>query len=132
MRFKRRGHYGQAAMQMDAAPVLSIIFLLLIFILLIAGVMGLPGIKVNLPGLITSAAFKSRNLEIVINKEGAILYKAGEISLEQFKRTLLQLPLSQTAVLIKADKDVSLLKLMRVWQVCQELGLEQVNIASAE
>ncbi len=127
---ERRLQYEQGLKQLDIAPLVNIIFLLLIFILLIVVFMGLPGIKVNLPGLITSTILKNQNLEIVINKEGLILYKGNQTSPEQLRRLLVQLPLSKTAVLIKADKAVSLSSVMQVWQICQELGLQQVNIAT--
>jgi biopolymer transport protein ExbD len=132
MRFKRHLNYEQGLRQLDIVPLVNIMLLLLIFILIILGFMGLPGIKVNLPGLMTSTALKSQNLEIVINREGAISYKAQQISLEQLKKLLLQLPLAKTAVLIKADKAVPLNSVMQVWQVCQELGLPLVNIATTK
>ena len=127
---ERRLLYEQGLKQLDIAPLVNIIFLLLIFILLSVVFMGLPGIKVSLPGLITSTILKNQNLEIVINREGLILYKGNQTSPEQLRRLLVQLPLSKTAVLIKADKAVSLASVMQVWQICQELGLPQVNIAT--
>jgi biopolymer transport protein ExbD len=132
MRFKRHLNYEQGLRQLDIVPLVNIMLLLLIFILLILGFMGLPGIKVNLPGLAASADIRSQNLEIVINKEGGILYKAQQISLGQLRTLLAQLPLAKTAVLIKADKTVPLNSVMQVWQVCQELGLPQVNIATTK
>jgi biopolymer transport protein ExbD len=130
MRFKRRLLYEQGLKQMDIAPLINIIFLLLIFILLILGFTGLPGISVSLPGLATSANFRARNLEIVINKQGVTSYKGKEVSSQELRGLLVQLPLSKTAVLIKADKAVPLTSVMEVWKICQELGLQQVNIAT--
>lgn len=130
MRFKRRLHYEQGLKQMDIAPLINIIFLLLIFILLIVSFSGLPGVRVSLPGLATSASFRIRNLEIVVNKQGAIFYKGKEVSWEQLRSLLVQLPSSKTAVLIKADKAVTLTGVMQIWKICQELGIQQVNIAT--
>jgi biopolymer transport protein ExbD len=130
MHFKRRLLYEQGLKQMDIAPLINIIFLLLIFILLILGFTELPGISVGLPGLATSANFKARNLEIVIDKQGIVRYKGQEVSLSELRSLLVQLPLSKTAVLIKADKAVALTSVMELWKICQELGLQQVNIAT--
>ncbi len=130
MYFKRRLLYEQGLKQMDIAALMNIIFLLLIFILLMVGFAGLPGIRVSLPGLATSASFKARNLEIGVNDQGAVFYKGKEVSLDQLRGLLLQLPLAETAVLIKADKAAALTSVMQVWKVCQELGLPQVNIAT--
>jgi biopolymer transport protein ExbD len=130
MHFKRRLLYEQGLKQMDIAPLMNIIFLLLIFILLILGFTGLPGISVSLPGLVTSANFRARNLEIVVNKQDVILYKGKEVSSQELRGLLVQLPLSKTAVLIKADKAVPLTRVMEIWKICQELGLQQVNIAT--
>ena len=130
MHFKRRLDYEQGLKQIDIAPLINIIFLLLIFILLIAGFVGLPGIRISLPGLVTSSSFKNQNLEIVVNKQGAMLYKGKEVTSGQLRELLVRLPLSKTAVLIKADKEAALTGVMRVWKICQELGLEQVNIAT--
>jgi biopolymer transport protein ExbD len=130
MRFKRRLLYEQGLKQMDIAPLINIIFLLLIFILLILGFTGLPGISVSFPALTTSANFRARNLEIVVNKQGAILYKGKEVSFAELRGLLVLLPLSKTAVLIKADKGVALTSVMEIWRICQELGMQQVNIAT--
>ena len=130
MHFKRRLDYEQGLKQIDIAPLINIVFLLLIFILLIVVLVGLPGIRVSLPGLVTSTSLKNQNLEIVVNKQGLILYKGKEVSSQQLRELLLRLPLSKTAILIKADKTVTLTDVMRVWKICQELGLEQVNIAT--
>lgn len=130
MYFKRRLDYEQGLKQIDIAPLVNIFFLLLIFILLIAGFVGLPGIRVSLPGLVTSSSQKNQNLEIVVNKQGLILYKGKEFSSQQLRELLLRLPLSKTSVLIKADKAAALTGVMQVWKICQELGLEQVNIAT--
>ncbi len=130
MRFKRRLEYEQGLRQLDITPLMNIIFLLLIFILLTLGFTGLPGVKVSLPGLITGSNLKNRNLEIVINKESMILYEGERISLEELKRMFVQLPVSKMAVIIKAHKAVPLVSVMQVWQVCQEMGLQQVNIAT--
>jgi len=132
MHFKRRLDYEQGLKQIDIAPLINIVFLLLIFILLIVVLVGLPGIRVSLPGLVTSTSLKNQNLEIVVNKQGLILYKGKEVSSQQLRELLLRLPLSKTAILIKADKTVTLTDVMRVWKICQELGLEQVNIATTK
>jgi biopolymer transport protein ExbD len=130
MHFKRRLLYEQGLKQIDIVPLINIIFLLVIFILLIVVFVGLPGIRISLPGLVTSASLKNQNLEIAVNKQGLILYKGKEVSSQQLRELLVRLPLSKTAVLIKADKAVTLTGVMQVWKICQELGLEQVNIAT--
>jgi len=132
MHFKRRLHYEQGLKQIDIAPLINIVFLLLIFILLIVVFVGLPGIRVSLPGLVTSSSFKNQNLEIVINKQGLTSYKGKEVTSQQLRELLVRLPLSKTTILIKADKAATLTGVMRVWKICQELGLEQVNIATTK
>lgn len=132
MHFKRRLHYEQGLKQIDIAPLINIVFLLLIFILLIVVLVGLPGIRVSLPGLVTSSSFKNQNLEIVINKQGLTSYKGKEVTSQQLRELLVRLPLSKTTILIKADKAATLTGVMRVWKICQELGLEQVNIATTK
>ena len=130
MHFKRRIQYEQGLKQLDIAPLINIIFLLLFFILLIVGFVGFPGIRVSLPGMVTSAAVQSRNIELFMNKEGVVFYRTKPVSLEQIKDLLAQLPAERTAVLIKADKAVPLARVMQLWQICKELGLQQVNIAA--
>ncbi len=131
MYLKRRAQYEQGLKQLDIVPLVNIVFLLLIFILLIVGFMGLPGIKINFPGLVTNSVLTSRNVEIVLNENGGILFQGKPILSAELKRMLTQFPMERTAVLIKADKSVSLANVMRVWQICQEVGLRQVNIAAA-
>jgi biopolymer transport protein ExbD len=132
MRFKRRLFYEQGLKQADIAPLVNIVFLLLLFILLIVGFAGLPGVRVSLPGLALNESFLAKTLEIVVNKDGAIFYQGKGVTSEKLKILLDQFPLSRTAVLIKADKEAALTSVMRVWKICQELGLRQVNIATTK
>ena len=130
MHFKRRIQYEQGLKQLDIAPLINIIFLLLIFILLIVGFVGLPGIRVSLPGMFTSSAVKNQNLELFMDKEGVVFYKAKPLSNVELRNLLAQLPANRIGVLIKADKGASLTSVMQVWQVCREQGIQQVNIAA--
>ncbi len=130
MRFKRQLNYEHGLGQLDIVPLVNVVFLLLIFVLVIVGFMGLPGVKVSLPGIITGSAFKTQNLEIVIDKGGSVFYGGRQISLSLLKGLILQLPASRTSVLIKADKDVPLAAVMQIWKICQDLGLREVNIAT--
>lgn len=128
MRFKRHVEFKKG--QLDIAPLIDVVFLLLIFFMLTSSFIFQPGIKINLPKAVTSEVIQERNLVITINAKNVIYLSNRPVTLKQLKVQLQKAVKEDRPLLIKADRESSLGKVVQVWDLCREIGLTQINIAT--
>ena len=128
MRFTR--HLELEKGRLDIAPLIDVIFLLLIFFMLTSSFILQPGIKVNLPDAITSKAIPKDNLEILITDKNHIYVQDARVTLDELRSRFRIASREKMPVLIKADKSASLGKVVDVWDLCREVGISNVNIAT--
>ena len=130
MRFKGRMELEHGLKQIDIAPLIDIVFQLLIFFMLTSSFVMQPGIKVNLPKAVTSEIVKYENIEILVSSEN-VTYLSGKVVTTQELTTLLkQAAKRNQTILIKADKHASLGRVVEIWDLARDLGLTQINIAT--
>jgi len=116
--------------QIDIAPLIDMVFLLLIFFMLTASFVLQPGIKVNLPKSVTADAVKNDFIEIIISAEN-VLYVNGKVTtLQELKMTLSQVAKRKQTILIKSDKRASLGRMVEIWDICREFRIENISIAT--
>ena len=130
MRFKRHVEFKKG--QLDIAPLIDVVFLLLIFFMLTSSYIFQPGIKINLPKAVTSEAIHEQNLIIAINDKDLIYLNNRLLTLKQLKSHLKNAATEDRPLLIKADRKASLGKVVQIWDMCRETGLTQINIATSE
>jgi len=130
MRFKRRSQLEHGLLQIDIAPMIDIVFQLLIFFMLTSSFVMQPGIKVNLPKAVASDAIDEQNIIIVLSPEGVIYLDEKAVSSRELEKFLLSDNNKNRPLLIKADKRTSLGRVVEVWDLCRQSGVERVNIAT--
>ncbi|MEW6075230.1 MAG: biopolymer transporter ExbD [Candidatus Omnitrophota bacterium] len=130
MRFKRHMELEHGLRQIDIAPLIDMIFQLLIFFMLTSSFIMQPGIKVNLPEAVTSEVVKYENLEIIVSGENVLYINGKVVTTKELKSMLTQLAKRKQGILIKADKRSSLGRVVEVWDLCRDLGIAQINIAT--
>jgi biopolymer transport protein ExbD len=128
VRFKKRVRVEAGLRQIDIAPLIDCIFLLLIFFMLTSSFIVMPGINVKLPKALTSEEVKVQTLTIVISSED-IIYLNGE------PKTLKEVDDfvkkgRYDSIFIKADRDASLGAVVGIWDVCKRAGIEKIGIAT--
>jgi len=128
LKFKR--HLKLDEDRLDVTPLIDVVFLLLIFFMLTSTFVLQPGIKVKLPKAITSEALKKENLVIVITAGGKIYLDNEIISPDELSARLEKAAQDERAVLIKADQKISLGRVVEVWDLCRDVGITQVSIAT--
>ena len=128
MKFRRQVEFERG--QLDIAPLIDVVFLLLIFFMLTSSYIFQPGIKINLPRAVTSEVIQEKNLVITIGAEGLIYLNQHLISLKQLKANLEKAAKEDRPLLIKADREASLGKVVQIWDLSREAGLGQINIAT--
>jgi len=116
--------------QIDIAPLIDMVFQLLIFFMLTSSFVIQPGIKVNLPKAVTSEVVKYESIEIVISAENVTYFNGNVVNNTELKNMLTQVSKRKQAILIKADKRASLGRVVEIWDSCRDLGIAQINIAT--
>ena len=130
MRFKR--HLELEKGRLDIAPLIDVIFLLLIFFMLTSGFILQPGIKVNLPGAVTGKTVPKNNIEVLITNKDQVHVNNKMVTTSELASRLRIAAKSDTPVLIRSDKFASMGKVVDVWDMCREAGISNVNIATVQ
>ncbi len=130
MRFKRSLELEHGLRPFDIAPLIDIVFQLLIFFMLTSSFIMQPGIKVNLPKAVTSDVLEEKNIIIVVSSEDVVYLNEKVFTIDELKSYISRKNLYSKPILIKADKRASLGRVVEVWDLCREMGIEQVNIAA--
>jgi len=128
MRFKTHVEFKKG--QLDIAPLIDVVFLLLIFFMLTSSYIFQPGIKINLPKAVTSEVIRKRDLVITVSAENLIYLNNRRISIKELKSHLEKAAGGDWPLLIKADRKTSLGKVVQIWDMSREAGLTQINIAT--
>jgi len=128
MRFKRHVQFEKG--QLDIAPLIDCVFLLLIFFLLTSNFIFQPGIKINLPKAVTSEVVQENTLVITVTSDNRFYLNEAPITFVELKKKLEQITDKRKPLLIKADRGVALGKVVGIWDFCRDIGITQVNIAT--
>ena len=130
MKFQRHFKIEHGLKSIDMAPLIDVIFQLLIFFMLTSSFTFQSGISVKLPKAITSDVVQEENLVVAITSENIIYLGESILTLEELKRELQKPSHQKRPILIKADRRSSLGRIVDVWDLCREIGIEQINIAT--
>lgn len=132
MRFKHHMELEHGLKQIDIAPLIDMVFQLLIFFMLTSSFVMQPGIKVNLPKAITSEVVKFENIEVVVSSENVTYLNGRIVTTQELKNQLVQVAKRKQPILIKADRRASLGRVVEIWDMCRDLGISQINIATSQ
>ncbi|PIU41313.1 MAG: hypothetical protein COS99_05985 [Candidatus Omnitrophica bacterium CG07_land_8_20_14_0_80_42_15] len=127
MKFRRR---FKPDMRIDAVPFINCIFLLLIFFILTPSYIASQAIKVNLPKAITSEVVQEKSMTVVVAKDNTVYLNERAVTPDELAERITIAAEEGSSVLIKADRDSSLGKIIEIWDLCREEGVNQVNIAT--
>lgn len=113
------------------APLLDMIFILLIFFVVSTTFSKLPGITINQPEGHTTDKIPPNNLIIGITKTGETIINKRNYSPKKLKETLRikKSALPNINILIMADKQVELQHVISVMDICKQVQIENIAIA---
>ena len=132
MRFKGRMELEHGLKQIDIAPLIDMVFQLLIFFMLTSSFVMQPGIKINLPKAVTSEVVKYENIEVIVSGENVIYLNGKVTTTQELEALLKQVAKREQPILIKADRRASLGRVVEIWDMCRDLGIKQINIATSQ
>jgi biopolymer transport protein ExbD len=130
MRFKRHVELEHGLRQIDIAPLIDMVFQLLIFFMLTSSFVMQPGIKVNLPKAVTSEVVKQQTIEIVVSSENVTYLNGKVVTSREIKAIFKLAAKRQQSILIKADRRASLGRVVEIWDMARDLGISQISIAT--
>lgn len=130
MKFKRYAKLEQGLQGLDIAPLIDVMFLLLIFFMLSSSFTFQSGINVKLPKAVTSDVIKEESFTITITSENVTYFNGKVTPLKELEKKLQPLKKNNSPLLIKADRRASVGRIVDVWDLCRNMGIEKLNIAT--
>jgi len=130
MQFKRNMKIENGLQQIDLAPLIDVIFLLLIFFMLSSSFTFQSGINVKLPKAVTSDTISNEGFTISITGENVVYCNGKVTTVKELEALLTESATKDTLVMIKADRRSSMGRIVDIWDLCRQLGLEKIHIAT--
>jgi biopolymer transport protein ExbD len=128
MRFKKNIEIEKG--KIDITPLIDVVLLLLIFFMLTSTFIVQPVIPVKLPKAVTGKSLQAKRIEIFVTSEDIIYFYGTPVTMLELKQKLSKLSADNTGVLIQSDKEASLGKVVQIWDVCRELNILQIDLAT--
>ena len=111
-------------------PLIDVMFNLLIFFMLTSNFLVQPGIRVNLPKAISSEVVRSEQLIVTLTGQDLIFLNDQPTTVQDLAPKIREAAQENKAVLLKADTNASLGRVVEIWDMCRESGVPQINIAT--
>ena len=129
MNFKERNR--DTSFSIDIAPLVDVVFLLLIFFMLSTTFEIKPGIKVNLPeGTTKEIKSEPKDIKIYITKKEEIYFNGKRVDLTKLKKELSKIRNKRKMIIIEADKFSYHGVVVSVMDVAKSLGFNNFAIAT--
>ncbi|HAV42474.1 TPA: biopolymer transporter ExbD [bacterium] len=129
MRFRKAERKGP---ELEIAPFIDVVFLLLIFFLLSSSFVIQPGIKIKLPQAATAESQSEKNIFILIDAKEKIYLNARQVEGRELK-TELERIISEggkKTAIIQADEKVQHGLVVGVMDTAKQVGIEKLAIAT--
>ncbi len=130
MRFKRHSKLERGLPRIDIAPMVGCLSLLFIFFMLASSFTFQPGINVKLPKAVTSDVIQDQNVLVTITGENVIYFNGTVITLKELSRKFQDSNYKTKPLLIRSDRRASVGRVVDVWDLCRNLGIERIHIAT--
>jgi len=130
MKLKRRVFLEKG--RLDIAPLIDVVFLLLVFFMLTSSFIFQPGIKINLPKALTSEVIQRENLIIIITEDNSLYINERKITRDELASRLKIAGKESKPILIKSDREAAVGKVVEIWDLCRAEGIQKINIATTQ
>lgn len=129
MEFERRRHNHA---HMNIAPLVDVVFLLLLFFMLTSHLMQEPAIKIKLPESKTAEAQKDTTKTVYISKDGDIFFMDKKVELKDLQIAIKGSlkDIEQGFVRIKADRESDVGILVSVIDEARLAGVKNYSIVT--
>ena len=111
-------------------PLIDCVFNLLLFFMLTSSYVVQPGIRINLPKALTSETIHDTSLVVTVTQDNLMMFNENAVTLEDLAVQFEKAAKDNVPLLIRADRNASLGKVVEIWDLCRDVGLTKVNIAT--
>lgn len=117
---------------LNIAPLIDVVFQLLIFFALSSQLVVHRGIKINLPTAMSAKTQNEQNIVIAISQENNLYLDKEQVSMDTLaeKLEIKLLILKKKAVVISADEKVDLGLAVKVMDIARQSGSEELSISA--
>jgi biopolymer transport protein ExbD len=131
---RRRGHLDQEADEADInlAPMLDIVFIMLIFFIVTTSFVREAGLEVNRPSAKTAQPRESANILIAIAPNGEIWIDKRPVDIRSVRAVVERLTAEnpEASVIIQGDREAQIGLLVAVMDQVRKGGVSNVSIAA--
>ena len=113
--------------EINVTPLVDVMLVLLI-IFMVAAPMLDQGIDVVLPHAATGQQRAASGLTITLTKAHVIYLGDEVVTLKELRQHLSGMP--QQPIQIKADRSAYVSRLVELWDVCRDVGFQEIHIAT--
>jgi biopolymer transport protein ExbD len=114
----------------DLVPLLNVIFLVVVFFLLVSVFAVSAPLKVKLPRAVTSDMVNGVAITIIVTSENILYINDRVVTLQELKDVLARAGSRGRAVMIKADRRASVGRVVDIWDLGRNMGVERINVAT--
>ncbi len=131
MRFDQ-SRYKVKMGELDLIPFVNIFFVLLIFFMFSSSFIFQSGMNVSLPKAVTAEVVSQENAVLIVTNDNVVYLNDRPINAEELISNIRLLAKDKRPLLIKADRDSSLGKIVQILDICRLEGLSQVSLAASK
>lgn len=119
---------------LNIAPLIDVVFQLLIFFALSSQFVVQSGIKINLPTVASANTQAKQNIAIFITQENNLYLEQEQVTIDTLleKLKIKMLGSKKKAVVISADEKVDIGLAVKVMDISRQSGCEELTISTKE
>ena len=129
---KQRGRANTEGPAVDIAPLIDVVFILLIFFLVSSTFVKDTGVQVNRAEAVSAQSHDALSLRLGISARGNIFTAGEQVDLSELSRRVSHAKLNDDlrSVLVIPDRDCSAGRLIEVMDAVRQAGISDVAIAA--
>ncbi len=129
MQFRRR---GQLRVAIDIAPLVDVVFLLVIFFAVSTTFLETSGIKLELPGSTSTARREMKEVAVYLDADGTLSFDGRTVTMDQLRDELASAleTAESKVVVLRADTTAQHGKVVRLMDLAREVGAEGLTVAT--
>lgn len=116
---------------LNIAPLIDVVFQLLLFFALTSYIVANPGIEISLPKAHSAVTVPRNTIEIYITGTNTIYCNAAKVELSALQKMLATLSAGSKTVALKADKTVQLGLIVQVIDVIKQTQVKDLVIVTS-